>query len=570
MTIRILISLIFSLTFICCTDKSSNIRLSRVENLSSESPKEAWDSLSAINYDYLSDADKHYYDFLSVKVADKAYLIHSSDSLILKVIDFESKHQKYGRYPEALYYGGRVYSDIGDYPTALKYFQNCLELVPSSTSNLELRGNVLSQTARLLNTLRLYDQALPYLREVIHIDSISNDYKNLFYDIQLLGAINLHAQNYDYAELCFKKAGILANQVSPQDTLQTKIYLAAIKHKQNNLDSALLLIRDIPNKIHPLSRNLALAYAAIIHLDCGDIDRAYYYALDLIKNDNPNNKKTGYQILLSDKLRPLIPSDSIGLYFNDYSHILETYFDQNQKECSLLQNSYYNYQVHVRERKKAEDQKSKLIKLIYVITLIPLGLFIIILILKNRQKSQLLQLREALDNIEYLHRLLQSKVDEGNVISENINYIEGYISKKQDVAELKTRLRKELLDLRQSCQPEVSLKIINSEAYKKLQSYITQGKIITEKNSLWKELETVVLEESPHFKNHLVLLTGENLKDSAYHIALLIKCGISPTHMTTLIGKTKGTISYQRGQLCLKVLGEKLGAKTADDIIRLL
>lgn len=560
-------SLIF---LISCNNLNYNDQLKNIAAKASSRPKEALSLLDNINPLELSESDRHYYDLLLVKVNDKNYITHKSDSLILNIIEYYSANGDNDLLPEALYYGGRVYSDLGDYPTAVGFFHNCLELLPSNTSNLELRGNVLSQTARLLNTLRLYDQALPYLREVIHIDSISNDYTNLFYDIQLLGAINLHAQNYDYAELCFKKAWILANQVSPQDTLQTKIYLAAIKHKQNDLDSALLLIKDIPNKINPLSRNLALAYAAIIHLDCGNIDSAYYYALDLIKNDNPNNKKTGYQILLSDKLRPLIPSDSIGFYFNDYSHILETYFDQNQTECSLLQNSYYNYQVHVRERKKAEDQKSNLIKLIYVITIIPLGLFILILILKNRQKSQLLQLREALDNIEHLHRLLQSKGNEDIVISENKNYIEKYFSNKQDTTELKNRLRKELLDLRQSHQPEVSLKIINSEAYKKLQSYITQEKIITEKNPLWKELETIVLEESPHFKDHLVLLTGENLKDSAYHIALLIKCGISPTQMTTLIGKTKGTISYQRGQLCLKVIGEKLGAKTADDIIRLL
>lgn len=154
MILRTLLLLILSLFTICCTEKTSDIRLSKIENLSYELPKEAWDSLGAINYDILSDDDKHYYDFLSVKVADKNYITHSSDSLILKVIDFESKHQKYGRYPESLYYGGRVYSDLGDYPTALRYFQDALSITPLE-SNLNLRGCILSQIGRLLNRLRL-------------------------------------------------------------------------------------------------------------------------------------------------------------------------------------------------------------------------------------------------------------------------------------------------------------------------------------------------------------------------------------------------------------------------------
>ena len=565
----IFLSLIF---LISCNESDFDHRLKDIAAMASGHPQEALCLLDSINPRELSNKDRHYYDLLSVKVRDKNYITHKSDSLILNVIEYYSSAGDKTLLPEALYYGGRVYSDLGDYPSAIRYFQNCLELVPSNNANNELRGNVLSQTARLLNSLRLYDQAIPYIQEAIYIDSISNDLQNLFYDIQLLGAINLHSKKYDSAESYFKQALDLAKHISPQDTLQAQMYLAAVKYEKNNLDSAIILIKNVPDKIHPLYRNTALAYAAKIHLTRGDLDSAYYYALDLVQNKNPNNKKVGYQIILSEKLRNFLPLDSISHYFNDYSNILETYFDQNQKEYSILQNSFYNYQVHVRERKKAEAQKTNLVRLIYVIIIILLCLSVIILILKNRQKSNLLQLREALDNIERLRCLLQSK--ENNVLTDNQNILftdtTPHNSKKQDTAELKKRLRKELLALRQTQQSEVSLTIINSDAYKKLQTYISQDRIITEKNPLWKELETVILEESKYFKDHLILLTGSPLKDSAYHIALLIKCGISPTQMTTLIGKTKGTISYQRGQLCLKILGEKLGAQTADEIIRLL
>lgn len=79
--------------------------------------------LDSIKYDGLSDHDRHFFDFLSIKANDKAYVRHESDSLILDVIDYYSSHNKDNIYPEALYYGGRVFSDLGDLPTALRYFR---------------------------------------------------------------------------------------------------------------------------------------------------------------------------------------------------------------------------------------------------------------------------------------------------------------------------------------------------------------------------------------------------------------------------------------------------------------
>ncbi|MDE7110430.1 MAG: hypothetical protein K2O38_00840 [Muribaculaceae bacterium] len=565
MTIRILISLIFSLTFICCTDKSSNIRLSRVENLSSESPKEAWDSLSAINYDYLSDADKHYYDFLSVKVADKAYLIHSSDSLILKVIDFESKHQKYGRYPEALYYGGRVYSDIGDYPTALKYFQQALDRA-ETTNDLKLKNRILSQTGRLLNSLRLYEKAISYITKAVQIDSILNDSLNYMYDTQLLGAINLHAKQYNVAESNFRLARKLALKISPEDVLQQDMYLSAIKYYTGDLDSALLLIRPIINNINTIDRNNALAYASSIYLRCGIVDTAYMYAKELINTDS-YNKELGYRILLSPQLKDIISPDSLYPYITRSFSIIEDKFNQHSTQEAFLQNSFYNYQIHEQKHIKAIKKNNIFKQVIVFMIIMVLGLIVFILFLKNRNKTNLLKLHEALSNLKTLRASLNP--DTTPNISIETKPLSSPIIQESNIHQLKKQLQEELLALQQSCtiSKDISPIILRSQAYAKLQSYVSTQKIIVENNPLWKELDLIVTKCSPNFKYHLQLLTGGKLKDSDYHIALLIKCGITPTQMTFLIGKTKGTISYRRENLCFRIFEKKLGSKTFDNII---
>ncbi|MDE6768541.1 MAG: hypothetical protein K2J78_02320, partial [Muribaculaceae bacterium] len=106
-----------------------------IAEIVSDHPNDALTRLSSINPDSLSEADRHYFDFLSIKAKDKAYITHTSDSLIRDVIDYASSHQKEGYYTEALYYGGRVYSDLGDYPTALQYFQETLDLLPEDREN---------------------------------------------------------------------------------------------------------------------------------------------------------------------------------------------------------------------------------------------------------------------------------------------------------------------------------------------------------------------------------------------------------------------------------------------------
>ena len=131
--------------------------------------------------------------------------------------------------------------------------------------NNSIRDNILSQISGVLNSLRLYEQAIPYVTEVIKSDSLSNDSINLMYDTELLGSINLHAKKFDSAESAFKKAIKIAKRVSPDDSIRQCMYLAATKYNKNQIDSALTLIRPTLKNIDSISRNVALAYAGYIY-----------------------------------------------------------------------------------------------------------------------------------------------------------------------------------------------------------------------------------------------------------------------------------------------------------------
>lgn len=553
---RALILLFLLLTFTCCNDKPSDLRLSRVESLSSKSPKEAWDSLCAINYDLLSDADKHYYDFLSVKVADKAYITHSSDSLILKVIDFESRHQKYGRYPESLYYGGRVYSDLGDYPTALRYFQDALSITPLE-SNLNLRGCILSQTGRLLNRLRLYNEAIPYIKESIQIDSIEDDRFNLCYDNQLLGSIYLHTHNIKEAKPYFFKALELASKLSPEDRAHILVYLAACNYEENNLSEARSLIKTAMDSVAPIYRNICLSYASDIYQKSNITDSAYIFAFELAHSNDFNNRKCGYQNLLSPELYPFSSQDSILSYIVSYKSILEDYYDKHETQQALIQQSLYNYQIHERDKNIALKSRKQLTLWLFITIFFILIISIIFLSYRIKTNRAIIKLHDTIDRLDTIQHRAANPSQEINTISSSPKL-------------LRERLKQKINQISSTPLEALPPTMINSKPFKSLLNYVEDKKFISDSNPIWKDLYDLILQNYPSFEANLYLLMGSHLKQHELQTIILIKCRITPSQMTYLLGKAKGSISSRRESLSVKILGERVNQKVIDFIINSL
>jgi tetratricopeptide (TPR) repeat protein len=554
MKFLIISSLILSLSFYAC-NRNTDLRLNHIEQIVNTDPQKALTLLDSINPKDISEDSRHLYDFLSIKAQDKALVIHTNDSLIKETINYYSKHNK-SLYPEVLYYGGRVYDDMGDFPTALKYYQNALEIIPSGKEYNHLKGNILSQIGSLLQNLRLFNDAIPYVKQVIELDSIENDSINLYYDKQLLGTIYINTYNYTLAESNFNDAINLGLNLSPSDKAFIEMKLASIKSRTGDINSALPLIRSSLRNIHPIYKSEALVYAANIYKAAGILDSAYIYARQLIEVDDANHLK-GYKILLSNELRSMISPDSINIFYSNYKDALDNALNKYDAQASIMQNSYFNYNHHEKDRITAENEKNIYKYSVITISFFVLILTIVILLLKIKNKNQMLQLHEAINNINILKNSLTDS---------NINEEPQY---KQNVAELKSRLQKYLSEITniKDASTEVSPIIRNSEAYKTLIQYANEDKFIPTSNPIWDQLETIISQVSPNFKYHIQLLIGEDFKEQDFHLAMLIKCGIKPTQLISLLGRTKGTISYHRENLGSKIAGVKMSAKLVDKII---
>ena len=551
-----------------CARHSADPRLTEIAAVVADSPAVAIDRLDAIGRDSLSDADRALCGLLTVKARDKAYITHSSDSLILSVIGYYERHRASGLYPEALYYGGRVYADMGDAPSALRHFQTALDELPDAPSSLSLKSAILSQTGRLLNSLRLYDKAASYLEDAITVNATLRDSINLMWNTQLLGAILLHNKEFEQAEKNFLSAQDLAKRVRPSKVPLMEMYLAAVKLHKGNVDSALTLIRPVLLEIEPRYNDIATSYASDIYRLAGITDSAALYAKKLIATSDSNYRMIGYSILLSPKFSNQINPDSIIEYASDYGDITESYLNRNGQRESLLQNTLYNYQLHERERIKAQNEREEqqkntlaisIIAIIIILTLLGLILFPKIKRWNNRRR-----LNEAHTDFLILQKSINNN-DETDIKNPEIP-----VSAKRERF-LRESLREDLMNLREKGKSTpLADSIVSSPQYIELQGHISNERAIPEADPFWTELEKIVTTVSPEFKKRLQLLTGGNLKRADLHVALLIKCGISPTKMAKLTGRAKSTISTRREAMCMKIFDEKRNSQILDEIIRLL
>ena len=572
--------------------KSRDERLMRVGNLASDSPKKAKEILDSIDRNALNEPDRYFYDLMSIKVADKMFITHTSDSLITEVLDYYSDDKKSEEYLESLYYTGRVYNDLGDYPTAMRFYQEVIDLTAETSGSLmEVRGNAISQLIGIYGQLKLFKTRIPYIKELIKMDNHTKDTSNLIEDYRLLAFSYLADNDLKNAKSNINNAKLFLSKEDKSIESSLNIYTAIINYREGNSEKAWNIIK---NNITSVDSNFlahSLTYASFVAYDLGKYDSAYYYAKKIIMSRDTNNWGNGYDVLLRPELNHYSKADTLRSYLFKYKNIVKGQLNRNEDQKVLLQDTKYNYDIHQRKSEYLEKENKKLyqeLSLVLIFVLIG-GMVYTYQLLANKKK--LIKFYDAFALVHFLQQqqrralfLQRSKKDDD---ASNQKFIEisqaaeilidksddiKYLEFKKEIPILREELKKELLELNEITPDNyiVPEKISQSVAYSRLRDLIESKGSIKAKDGLWEELEKAVLEESPLFIKKLSILLGGKIKPSDKYIALLIKCGVTPTEMTSLLNKEKGTISYRRTSLGLKGFDIKMSVKTVDKLIRLL
>ena len=156
-----------------------------------------------------------YYQLICLKAKDKAYITHTSDSSILQILKYYEQKGEKKHLPEAYYYAGRVYRDLGDAPQALDYYQKALD-VSQSSKDYKLISRIYSQMGTLYLYQRVYNEALSVFKKSYNYDILSNDSIGQIYSLRDIGRTFTGYNNADsslfYYENAYKQAREIKNK----------------------------------------------------------------------------------------------------------------------------------------------------------------------------------------------------------------------------------------------------------------------------------------------------------------------------------------------------------------------
>lgn len=193
-----------------CTrrDKVLDARVDALSALADVLPDSALHLLDSIAPEAAAapEASRMRHALATVKARDKAYITHTSDSLIRPVLDYYSSRPSSDTLrPVAFYYAGRVYSDLGDTPRALDYFQQALDAIPAD-QNIGLRSIIHAQMGGLFYNQLMLDEAIAETKEGLRYDIIEQKPIKETQSLQSLGFYYLVLHKYDSAEFYYNSA----------------------------------------------------------------------------------------------------------------------------------------------------------------------------------------------------------------------------------------------------------------------------------------------------------------------------------------------------------------------------
>ena len=291
--------IILSILLLAACGKSGRMQfeqLQQIDSIAEVNADSAVAMIKTINRDTLSSNDnKYYYDLLKIRTNDKAYIAHNSDSAILSVINYFENHDFNNLLPVAYYYGGRVYSDLGDAPQALEYFHKTLDC---ENINTKTKAVAYSQVASIYHEQKAYDLAISTHGKAIELNKLNNDTLNILYHRCSIGEIYSVQNKKDSALIIYNQTLKLTEDFgSKKLATSLKLNICDIHLYNKNYNEAHKILSSIKHNLPKEDSTTIANTFAHLYYRLNNTDSTIFYCDKLIKSKNLNVKRNGYAIL---------------------------------------------------------------------------------------------------------------------------------------------------------------------------------------------------------------------------------------------------------------------------------
>ena len=565
----------------CHTDSHTTYLLRQADSLLNVQPDSA-QTLLRVWEDSMANQPEDiqmYYQLLCIKANDKNYIAHTSDSLILPIVAYYKKQRNKTHLPEALYYAGRVYSDLNDAPRALEYYQQAIDVMKhEKLIDYNLSSRIYSQMGTLFVYQELYNEAPEMFRKAYWYDSLLKDSTGLIFDLRDIGGAFALKNQQDSAIYYYNQAGKMALQIQ-DSTLLSMVFLELAG---NYIDwgyysEGYKKLQIAQQKLDTLSISAYYTAMARYYHFTNQYDSAIYYYKNKLYLPSLLHKAGAYEGLADIAHRQGDIIKALN-YYEQYM-LYEDSLQQTIRTATIDKiHALYNYQQYKKENivLKRQTFKQKQLLFVTIFSLLFLLLIGIVFWQKQKRKEQTILLQQ-----EKLKRLQkeQFQYSQAQIIANN-EKIKKLSTLLQEAKQTNDKLRQNLLQAQKDWIEKANIQIEaaqvvkesswanlqQTEIWKKLHQPIDKNGIIKMTDTDWTELTKVIEETYPNFVQRLNELCPLSQKE--LQVCLLIKINVPLTQIADIVCSSKQGISSLRERLYKKFVGEKGKPKDCDNFIR--
>lgn len=523
-----------------------------------------------------------YHGLLTVKATDKAYLPHTSDSLMRSLLHHYENGGDPALLPEVYYYAGGTYRDLNDAPRALGYYQKALDAMADGHDNLRVRSVVHAQMGGILYRQRLYEEARKAHIEAYQCNLLLRDTVGLIHELIDIGNLWHSQNNLDSAFIYMNRALQLARE--KQDEYMAGItysQLATIHIESGEYKKAK---EEINYSLKHVNRsNVSHIYSTLskVYYHLGQKDSAAYYYDELLKYGNVYGKRAAYEgkyMLLMDHEQ----NEEAKALMQNYKEYTDSILRYTATESVEQMNSLYSYEQWEKENlrlRHAREQERALYRTVGI-TLASVILLLGGVILYYRQRKRLLtlevssmkhyqeeqyrrtsqyiednkcEIRTLTDSIDSLQAEIGSLHNEKQTLQDRNSALlrekEALLAKLEQQRE-KICHENELARIAVQEKDEAARRIATSEVYASLGSLIASEGHLT--GDLLKQVESLLDEVCPDFRPWLL---SHQLSAFNYAVCLLAKLGIPSTHIAQLNSRERSTVTHAKKNIYRQLTG---------------
>ncbi len=486
-------------------------------------------------------AVRHLYDLMTLKAQDKADLPLTSDSLILDILQYYEHGGDPNKLPEAYYYAGRVYSELGDAPQAIDYFQKAqtsldeldFRKLPAANAKRyeKLKGTILAQKGYLLRNQHLYKEAIESFRQAYKIDSLACDTMGMFLDLQDIGGVLQVARDNEDAihfyDLAAQLASVYSDNINLDDLIAQKCH-CLIRLKR--FDEVATILQSFQPRITRGNFETICTMYGEYYWKMGESEKAVPYFKKLYEMGSIYARSNS-TLWFSDYETKRGNTKAALRYMAEFSNLELEVRKLRDEEVVALTNSLYNY--HLREQEnlllkaKQEALKIRLRFLSIIAILLIIALFYIIRYEKNKRQD----MASRYEQQQYLLASMEADKEQ-----------------------------------RQSVVNAGMSALRSSDTYQMIMEKCRDGKALRPEE--WKIVEQTIQQHLPNFLTNLKGVY--KFSEVEWRASLLMKYGIPVADIATAVSRSKDCIYSLRLRLHKKAFREKPNFKSWQDFIESL